>query len=153
MVKAGRVWLAAVVLGLACWALAAAGAAAAERITIELVDYAYVPGTITLKAGTEYQLVLVNHASQEHEFLVGKGRVTQGDEESFRENFFEDIDVNLTVGGVTIGTTDLEEIELEPNGQVTLDFTVPADRRGDWEMACFIPGHYDLGMHGTVKVQ
>ena len=34
----------------------------------------------------------------------------------------------------------------------SMTFVLPGDLRGEWEMACFIPGHYDGGMHGTVIV-
>ncbi|MFQ5524550.1 MAG: plastocyanin/azurin family copper-binding protein, partial [Acidimicrobiia bacterium] len=43
-------------------------------------------------------------------------------------------------------------IEVEPGGEITLRFTIPADATGTYEMGCFLPGHYDAGMKGTVTV-
>ncbi len=41
------------------------------------------------------------------------------------------------------------------SGQSTITFTVPEDRVGEWEMACFEDDgtHYDDGMRGTLIVQ
>ncbi len=33
-----------------------------------------------------------------------------------------------------------------------MTFTLPTDRRGEWEMACFLPRHYERGMHGALTV-
>ena len=34
-----------------------------------------------------------------------------------------------------------------------MTFTLPDDRRGEWETGCFLSGHYEAGMHGTVIVE
>jgi uncharacterized cupredoxin-like copper-binding protein len=36
---------------------------------------------------------------------------------------------------------------------VLMTFTLPEDRRGEWMTGCFLPGHYDAGMHGTLIVE
>ena len=38
------------------------------------------------------------------------------------------------------------------DGRMTMTFTLPTDRRGEWEMACFITRHYERGMHGILTV-
>ncbi|MDH3205517.1 MAG: cupredoxin domain-containing protein [Gemmatimonadota bacterium] len=43
-------------------------------------------------------------------------------------------------------------VGLDAGGRTTMTFTLPADRRGEWEMACFLPRHYDRGMHGMLTV-
>ncbi|MGE0160814.1 MAG: cupredoxin domain-containing protein [Gemmatimonadales bacterium] len=43
-------------------------------------------------------------------------------------------------------------VQAEVGGRVTMSFTLPADRRGEWEMACFLPRHYERGMHGVLTV-
>jgi hypothetical protein len=42
--------------------------------------------------------------------------------------------------------------KMEPGAQGSMTFELPVHLRGEWEMACFIPGHYDGGMHGAVVV-
>ena len=40
------------------------------------------------------------------------------------------------------------------SGMTVIEFTVPEDRVGEWEMGCFEDNgtHYDDGMHGTIMV-
>lgn len=38
-------------------------------------------------------------------------------------------------------------------GTVYMTFTLPPDRRGDWEMGCFEKQHYGSGMSGKVRVE
>jgi uncharacterized cupredoxin-like copper-binding protein len=44
-------------------------------------------------------------------------------------------------------------IEVAPGGAVTFRLAVPADATGTWEMACFVPGHYQAGMKGALRVK
>jgi uncharacterized cupredoxin-like copper-binding protein len=34
-----------------------------------------------------------------------------------------------------------------------MTFALPEDRRGEWETGCFLSGHYEAGMHGTLIVE
>ena len=34
-----------------------------------------------------------------------------------------------------------------------MTFTLPEDRRGEWTTGCFLSGHYEAGMHGTLIVE
>ena len=34
-----------------------------------------------------------------------------------------------------------------------MTFTLPEDRRGEWATGCFLSGHYEAGMHGTLIVE
>ncbi len=43
--------------------------------------------------------------------------------------------------------------EAQVGGTVLMTFTLPEDRRGEWMTGCFLPGHYDAGMHGTLTVE
>lgn len=157
-------WMArAVVAGLvvAAAAVAVSGSVLAatkpERIQVVMTDYAFTPNQLTLQVGKTYEVVLINRGSSEHEFLVGRGgriaAAEEGGEEGFKENFFGGIDVTVEFEGGMLGTAELEEVEVEPGHEVTLTFTVPAGKQGAWEMACFVPGHYELGMHGSVTVR
>jgi uncharacterized cupredoxin-like copper-binding protein len=44
-------------------------------------------------------------------------------------------------------------IEVSPGAAVTVRLTVPANATGTWEMACFIPGHYNAGMKAALIVK
>ena len=43
-------------------------------------------------------------------------------------------------------------VALDAGGRTTMTFTLPDDLRGEWEMACFLPRHYERGMRGTLTV-
>ena len=43
--------------------------------------------------------------------------------------------------------------EAQVGQTVLMTFTLPEDRRGEWMTGCFLPGHYDAGMHGTLIVE
>ena len=34
-----------------------------------------------------------------------------------------------------------------------MTFTLPEDRQGEWATGCFLSGHYEAGMHGTLIVE
>jgi uncharacterized cupredoxin-like copper-binding protein len=40
-----------------------------------------------------------------------------------------------------------------PGQTFYISFTLPESRRGEWNTACFLPGHYAAGMHGTLIVE
>lgn len=43
-------------------------------------------------------------------------------------------------------------VMLKPEGKATLTFKIPSDRKGEWEMACFVPGHYEAKMKGKIII-
>ncbi len=43
-------------------------------------------------------------------------------------------------------------VTVQPGGRVELELHIPADATGDWELGCFIAGHYEAGMHGTITI-
>jgi uncharacterized cupredoxin-like copper-binding protein len=74
----------------------------------------------------------------------------------FQKDFFEGIDVTVQNENAAEfmrmpdhGTMIL----LQPHGKAVISFTVPKDRNGTWEMACFVPGHYEARMKGNIIVR
>jgi uncharacterized cupredoxin-like copper-binding protein len=74
----------------------------------------------------------------------------------FEKDFFEGIEVVVhTENGAEFmrvpghGTM----VTLKPQGKAMLTFKVPTDRKGEWIVACFMPGHYERKMKGTVIVK
>ncbi|BAS26667.1 hypothetical protein [Limnochorda pilosa] len=145
-------WAAGAAAACALLALAGGGEVLAqEPITLDLTSYAFRPDPLVLEAGKAYRLTVTNSASEEHEMMVGQGMA--GMDHGYTTNFFEDIDVFLDAGDVKVELGELEELELEGGAQVALEFTVPEEKRGTWELGCFVPGHYDLGMHAPLVVK
>lgn len=44
-------------------------------------------------------------------------------------------------------------VENQPGETFHMTFTLPESRRGEWSTGCFLPGHYEAGMHGTLVVE
>ena len=44
-------------------------------------------------------------------------------------------------------------VENQPGETHLMSFTLPESRRGEWNTGCFLPGHYDKGMHGKLIVE
>lgn len=124
--------------------------------TVEMGEFYFKPDRLELPAGQTVELQLVNKGTVEHEFMVGREvEKPEGRAHGFHVDFFAGIDVTWTVekGKVERDPMDGLEVVLEPGGKATLTFTVPADRTGEWEFACFVPGHYEAGQKGTLVVR
>ncbi len=157
--------------------------ARAESNTIQITvgEFYFRPQTIQIKVGQEVNISLINEGKIEHEFMIGRG-VEEGKShmemsnehereyshlekadnlhsevsKRFEKDFFEGIEVVAqTEGGAEFmsvpghGTM----VRLKPESKATITFTVPTDRKGRWQMACFLPGHYESKMKGEVIVK
>ena len=125
---------------------------------------------IRLETGKPYRLVFHNIGTSEHEALIGQQpkTITGGFKHDFTNNLLEDVETTITNGheesGFTIGAAGLAEFELLVKQDLAIEFTLPDDKVGDWEMGCFVSldpkateenpgaGHYDVGMHLPVTV-
>lgn len=104
----------------------------------------------------EHKTSEAGHEHHQHENSEGMHGTHTAASRGFEDDFFEGIDVKAEVGnGAQFmrmpghGTMVL----LKPHSKVTITFMVPSDRIGEWEMACFIPGHYEAKMKGNVMVE
>ena len=74
----------------------------------------------------------------------------------FKKDFFEVIKV---LAQTELGAEFMEVpghgtmVTLKPESKAILTFKVPNDRKGEWEMACFVPGHYEAKMKGKIIVK
>jgi uncharacterized cupredoxin-like copper-binding protein len=98
----------------------------------------YMPDRIEVKKGEQIKFVLKNAGALDHEFLL------------------DSVEHNAKHKIVMQKNPEMEHDE--PNGkrlqpkagaQILWKFT----KRGTFEFACLIPGHYEAGMHGTVLVK
>jgi len=155
-------------------------AAPSGEITIVMKElnpnkYAYEPNTIRVKAGQEVRITLVNEGEKDHEFMVGRDvMIMNGNPSGFKEDFFEGIEVRAERNGQPVELAELSgeegahEHEAEEMGHhgfmallyegdepVTLIFTVPEDKVGEWEIGCFQDDgdHWEKGMKGKLIVE
>ena len=79
----------------------------------------------------------------------------------YQEHLLREIEVGMEVeieaGGASraleVEAFGLEELELDPAVSVAVSFELPADRKGSWELGCFVPGHYEAGMKLPIIVE
>lgn len=148
-----RLWSGVVAVALAAAALAVPTVAHAEEaLQLVLTEFQFEPGRLVLEAGKTYRLELVNRGTVEHEFMVGR-ELVGAPAHGYRYNFFEGMEVQVQFEGGALETEGLVEIEVEPGATVRLVFSVPEGKRGQWEVGCFVPGHYELGMKGVLTVR
>lgn len=90
-----------------------------------------------------------------HEHHEGLHEANAGMSRGFETDFFEGIEVVIrTENGAEFmnvpghGTM----VKLKPEGKAILSFKVPTDHKGEWEMACFVDGHYEAGMKGLITI-
>lgn len=173
-----------------------------EPLTISMTEYAFAPDDITIAAGEEVTLELVNDGTLPHEFMVGQQvAADDGAAHGFEDDLFAGIDVTVepasarvmedmddmddvspsehddmgTEGDMDMGSEsemddhsddgmdDHSQDEMDAHGfmvlaapgqTVTITFTLPADRAGEWTMGCFEQNgsHWTQGMQGTLTV-
>jgi len=139
-------------------------------IEVDMRDYLFAPTPLRIPAGQPVTLVFTNSGEVAHEFMAGRSPV----DGAFELDLFEGVVVET---GPAPGDamshdhpTDMPHdhddgaahdhgaeghgtmVELEEGGRATMTFTLPVDRRGQWEMACFLPRHYERGMQGVLTV-
>lgn len=144
-----------------CAALAVgqAGPADAEEeydpiVVISMGDHFFeVPGTergtpITVKAGRPYFLQIRNDGKQEHNVEWGRGVLTKegGAPELYATQLMGHVPVKLMNKFWDASVDGLRDLNMKPGQEVELEVIFPESARGDWEIGCFRPGHYDAGM-------
>jgi uncharacterized cupredoxin-like copper-binding protein len=103
-----------------------------------------------------------NHTSKEeasnneqnHNEVSEQNEKTHLHTASFETNFFDGINVVPTIkrGKFIKMPGHGTMLILEPKGTATMSFYVSPDYKGEWEIACFIPGHYEAKMMGKIIV-
>lgn len=112
---------------------------------------------VTLQAGRRYALSIHNAGQMPHEIAFGRGRKAGAEGAAFAENLLEGADAELyfrdSQGREAVaGASGFEELELAPGVTVTLLVTLPESAAGEWQAACFMPGHESAGMRLPLRV-
>ena len=169
-IRATGLALAIVVLAALATGAPASAASKVHRVTLAMGQFALQPAALYLKAGERVELVIQNRGAAEHEWSAGRGLVDIPYEKGFRTDLLAilkprvsghgydleqlmttNLDTEERVEGETVNRLS-QEVDLEPGGQVVLDFTVPQAAKGMWRMGCFLPGQYESGMYGAILI-
>jgi len=141
-----------------------AAAASVHKMTVVLKEFSLTPSTLQLRVGETVELTLRNEGQVAHDWMAGTGLVNTPDEKGYRKDLVALLTPKETGRQFTperVGVPSKADsikristgVEIEPGGEVTLRFTVPASTKGDWEMACVLTGHYESGMKGTIVIK
>ena len=150
-------------------------------IEVTMAEFSFSPAVLRIPADRPVKLVFVNNGVVEHEFMAGRNAVNGDFEVDLFANVdvemgSEEATDHDDAGAAPhdhpaaaaaqdhpgmaahdhsdmMGQDDHGTMVLAgPGLRSSMTFVLPGELRGEWEMACFIPGHYDGGMYGTVIV-
>ncbi|OGU17262.1 MAG: hypothetical protein A2076_00735 [Geobacteraceae bacterium GWC2_53_11] len=110
-----------------------------RTITVDMSDsMRFTPSTITVKQGETIRFNVRNSGKLQHEMVLGTEKELKEHYEFMKKHpEMEHADDNMVT--VQSGKT----------GEITWHFT----KAGSVSFACLLPGHYEAGMKGTVKVK
>jgi uncharacterized cupredoxin-like copper-binding protein len=115
-------------------------------VRIDMSDFAFSPASISVTPGERITLSFRNVGTQEHEFMAGHD-ATPG--KGFAHDWLDLAKVDR-LGGHESGHSGVG-LRLAPRGAANLTIVVPA-QAGEVEFGCFVVGHYESGMKGTLVV-
>jgi len=137
-----RMWL-VLLGGLALVVAACGGAGSANEVRITASEgpdgMSYTSDVTSFTAGETYHFVVENTGALVHEFMIIEP---------------------LEPGTMPMEEMDamamfvVEEDDLAPGATFEFDYTFPAEAAGQpLEFACYLPGHYEAGMHIPITVE
>ncbi len=145
-----------------------------EKIVIEMGEMFFATaqgvkgGPFKVPAGKTVGIRITNKGAVEHEIIFGrevefKEKEVAGRKimvpDGYKVNLFEDVDADIFVypagKKIEIKTEGkFAEIEMEAGApDVWIRTKFPAKVKGEWEIGCFVPGHYEAGMKAKFIVE
>ncbi len=111
--------------------------------------------TFTLPTGKTIGIHIHNEGTVVHEIVIGRKLKPGGDYEQTltqlveSDVFFYYGEVKAEVGGAMYGEIEMDEGLRD----AWIRINVPANLKGEWELGCFTPEHYEKGMHTKLIFQ
>jgi len=97
---------------------------------------------ITLEAGERHLIRLINEGGATHEIHFGR-------DADLEERLYKE-DLLGTEG--EHGAHGFMAVVLEPGESSTMMFVIPVTKKGEWEIGCFMTGHYEGGQRAQLLV-
>jgi len=116
----------------------------ARTVRVLMVDYGsekdmkYEPASITVRKGEQIRFVLENGGTESHEFMLATVAENRKHGELMKK--FPDMEHD---------DPNAKRLNVGQKGELIWRFT----KRGEFEFACLIPGHYEAGMYGKIIVK
>ncbi len=120
------------------WGIAAEAREASRTIEIRMTDdMRFSPSNIDVREGETLRLRAVNQGKVMHEIVIGTREELQDHAEMMKKHPNMEHDEPY-----------MAHVSPGQRGDIVWTFNRP----GDFEFACLIPGHFEAGMRGTVRV-
>jgi uncharacterized cupredoxin-like copper-binding protein len=120
------------------WGIAGEARAARRTIEISMSDaMRFTPSAIQVREGETVRFVVVNRGKMLHEMVIGTRKVL-------------DAHAALMRRFPTMEHDEPHSVHVQPGRRQSMVWTF--NRPGEFAFACLIPGHYEAGMVGTIKV-
>jgi uncharacterized cupredoxin-like copper-binding protein len=114
------------------WGIAAEAKEAQRTITIRMSDdMRFAPKHLDVKLGQTLRLRAENKGKVMHEIVIGTPSELAAHAEMMKKH------------------PNMEHDEPGKSGEIVWTF----NREGDFEFACLLPGHFEAGMRGTIRVR
>ncbi len=121
------------------WGIAAEPKAAKRTVEIRMTDdMKFTPSHIDVLEGETLRLRAVNRGKVMHEIVIGT-----------REELAAHAEMMKNHPGMEHDEPYMAHVSPSQRGDIVWTF----NRSGDFEFACLIPGHFEAGMRGTVRVR
>jgi uncharacterized cupredoxin-like copper-binding protein len=98
----------------------------------------FIPDVFSVRKGEQIKFVLRNVGAIEHEFVLGTKAEIDAHAEEMKKNPDMEHD-----------DPQSKRLKAKENGEIYWRFT----KAGEFDFACLIPGHRELGMHGKIFVK
>ena len=98
----------------------------------------YTPAEVRIRRGETVKFVIKNHGQLDHELVI----------DTFEGNAKHKIEMEK-FPDMEHDDPNAVRVKPEKDGSIVWQFT----RRGTFEYACLIPGHYEAGMRGRIIVE
>lgn len=123
--------------------------AAGRMIEITMKEFTFSPRTITVSPGETVILKFTNVGALEHEFMAGRAPVpSRGYTEDWLKRAVPALASHTHPGEEHLG----EGIRVSADWGNRVTLVVP-EETGTYEFGCFITGHYEAGMKGSIVVR
>lgn len=123
--------------------------AAGRMIEITMKEFTFSPRSITVRPGETVTLKFTNVGSLEHEFMAGRAPLpSRGYAEDWLKRAVPALANHTHPGEDHVG----EGIRVSADWGNRVTLVVP-EETGTYEFGCFIAGHYEAGMKGSIVVR
>ena len=139
---------------------------ATRTVTITMRDNLYEPESLTVKPGEIVRFVLVNKGELLHEFNIGTAAMHAKHQEEMammmQHGMLTPTGMNhdmskmdhSKMGGMNMGDMkhdDPNSVLVEPGKSAEIVWKFP--KEATLEFACNVPGHYESGMMGPIRIK